>query len=186
MVTRHSASKVSARPPLSTPMAQTVDARTDRDPATVRTLRCRTVAQGRFSQLHHIRDLPPQQVAKNETEGLLAEETAPNASEALLAALGQCLAAGIHANAIARHIPIKKLEVHMEADIDKDAVWGAGDRGAKPIGFEAIRVSVRILADAPQDTLDALVKHATLWSPVANTLHNPVHLDVEVAAIADA
>jgi len=22
------------------------------------------------------------------------------------------------------------------------------------------------------------VRHATLWSPVANTLHNPVHLDV--------
>jgi hypothetical protein len=30
--------------------------------------------------------------------------------------------------------------------------------------------------------LRALVAHAVLWSPVANTLHGPVHLDVAMAA----
>ena len=29
--------------------------------------------------------------------------------------------------------------------------------------------------------LAAALRHATLWSPVANTLHNPVHLDVILA-----
>ncbi len=36
-------------------------------------------------------------------------------------------------------------------------------------------------AEAPREQLEALVRHATLWSPVANTLHNPVHLDVTLA-----
>ena len=27
-----------------------------------------------------------------------------------------------------------------------------------------------------------LVKHTVLWSPVANTLHNPVHLDIALAS----
>jgi hypothetical protein len=41
-------------------------------------------------------------------------------------------------------------------------------------------VSVQLEAEATHENLAALVKHATLWSPVANTLHNPVHLDVHL------
>ncbi len=151
------------------------------DPANIRTLRCRTVAEGRFRQLNYIRDLPPQKVMEEEPEGLLAEALAPNASEALLAALGSCLAVGIHANAVARNIPIRSLEVEIEADINTTAVWGAGDLSPKAIGFETISVSVHLEAEAPRDVLEALIAHATLWSPVANTLHNPVHLDVALA-----
>jgi uncharacterized OsmC-like protein len=148
------------------------------NPATVRTLRCRTVAEGRLRQLNYIRDLPPQRVMEQEPAGLLGEAIAPNASEALLAAFGSCLAVGIHANAVAQSIPIRALEVDLAADINTSAVWGAGDLSPKTIGFEAIRVFVRIDADASRKVLDGLVKHAVLWSPVANTLHNPVHLDV--------
>jgi uncharacterized OsmC-like protein len=147
----------------------------------MRTLRCRTVAQGRFSQFNYIRDLPPQPVVEEGPAGLLAEATAPNASEALLAALGSCLAVGIHANAVAQGLAIRSLQLELEADINTTAVWGAGDPHAKVIGFEAIRVLVRLEADVGRAILDALVKHATLWSPVANTLHNPVHLDVALA-----
>jgi uncharacterized OsmC-like protein len=112
---------------------------------------------------------------------LLAEATAPNASEALLAAFGSCLAVGIHANAVAQSIPIHGLELELEADINTTAVWGAGDLNPKTIGFETVRVAVRLDADVPHHILEALVRHATLWSPVANTLHNPVHLDVTLA-----
>ncbi len=148
------------------------------DPAATRTLRCRTVARGRLHQLNYIRDLPPQPVMEHESHGLLGEAMAPNASEALLAAFGSCLATGIHANALAQRIPIRALELELEADISTTALWGANDLHPKPIGFETIRVLVRLDADAPRQVLAALVRHATLWSPVANTLHNPVHLDV--------
>jgi len=170
------------RTPLSTPIVKieldNLVAKGKADPAATRTLRCHTVAQGRFHQLNYIRNLPPQPVMEDEPEGLLAEAIAPNASEALLAAFGSCLAVGIHANAVAQGIPIRALELELEADINTTAVWGAGDLNPKTIGFEAVRVSVRMDADAPRASLKELVKHATLWSPVANTLHNPVHLDV--------
>lgn len=151
------------------------------DPTAVRTLRCRTVAQGRLSQLNYIRDLPPQPVMEDEPEGLLGESTAPNASEALLAALGSCLSIGIHANALGQGIPIRSLELSVEADINMTSAWGSGDLHPKTIGFESIRVTVSIDADASRKTLAALIKHTVLWSPVANTLHNPVHLDVALA-----
>lgn len=152
------------------------------EPGTVRTLRCRTVAEGRFRQLNYIRDLPPQRVMEDDVGGgLLAEANAPNASEALLSAFGSCLAVGIHANAVAQNIPVRNLELELEADINTTAVWGAGDLGPKTIGFETVRVLVRLEAEAPRHLLEALIEHATLWSPVANTLHNPVHLDVILA-----
>ncbi len=148
------------------------------DPSATRTLRCRTVAQGRFSQLNYIRNLPPQPVAEDKPQDLSRETAAPNASEALLAAFGSCLATGIHANAVAQAIPIRSLTLELEADINTTAVWGAGNVAPHTIGFETIRVSVHLDAEAPRASIEALVRHATLWSPVANTLHNPVHLDV--------
>ncbi|NEU14992.1 OsmC family protein [Methylobacterium sp. BTF04] len=163
-----------------------VVAKAKADPTAVRTLRCRTVAQGRLSQLNYIRDLPPQPVMEDEPEGLLGESTAPNASEALLAALGSCLSIGIHANALAQGIPIRSLELSVEADINMTSVWGSGDLTPKTIGFETIRVAVTMDADASRKALAALIKHTVMWSPVANTLHNPVHLDVALApAIAN-
>ena len=171
--------------PLATPVAKAeLDALIEAgkaNPEAVRTLRCRTVAKGRFRQLNYIRDLPPQQVVEHEPESLLAEAAAPNASEALLAAFGSCLAVGIHANAVAQGIPIVSLELDLESDINTTAVWGAGDLKPKTIGFDTIRVAVHVTANVPRGILEALVRHATLWSPVANTLHNPVHLDVTLA-----
>lgn len=38
-----------------------------------------------------------------------------------------------------------------------------------------------MVADAPREALRALVAHAVLWSPVVNTLHGPVHIDVGLA-----
>jgi uncharacterized OsmC-like protein len=127
---------------------------------------------GAFSQLHYTRHLPPQPVAESEPEGFSSDDIAPNTSEALLAAFGSCLAIGIHANAIARNIPIRRLALELEADINTTAVSGTGDIEPKPIGFETVRVSVTIDADASRDSLDALIRHATLCrrSPIRSTI----------------
>jgi uncharacterized OsmC-like protein len=140
-------------------------------PAAIQTLRCRTVAGGQLRQTSYIRDLPPQRTMERNTEDLSPASTAPSAMEALLAALGSCLAVTIHANALARGLVIHALELDVYGDILPGS-----------IGFETVKVVVRLEADAPRDALDALVRHATLLAPVANTLHNPVHLDVLLAA----
>src|SRR3979490_2689088 len=66
------------------------------DPTVIKTLKCKTVAEGRFRHLTFIRALAPYVV--DEPPGLLGDDTAPNPSEASLAALGSCLAGGIHAH----------------------------------------------------------------------------------------
>ncbi len=147
----------------------------------VRSFSCRTVARGRFSQLNYIRDLPPQTVAEAEPQALSSEVLAPNASEALLAAFGSCLAVGLHANAIVQGIPIRALELELTGNVDTAAAWGVGKLYTGAIGFEIVHVRVKLEADSPRSVLEDLIRHTVLWSPVANTLHNPVELDIVLA-----
>lgn len=146
------------------------------NPQAIKTLKCKTIAEGRFRHLNMIRDLPPYIV--DEPPGLLGDDTAPNPSEASLAALGSCLAVGIHANAVARGIVIQKLELELEGDLNITAVWGTGDTSEKPVGFTDVRVNVDLEADAPKEELDGLIAHVMNWSPVANTFTRPVNLEV--------
>ena len=150
-----------------------------------RTLSCRTVATTQLRQRHHIRDLDPigSGAAQDADDTLLSEDQEPHPSEMLLAALGACLTVSIQANAVARGMPLRKLEVHSRGDVDPSALWGTGHRRARPLGFQTITVEVHIEADVPQEALKSLVDYAVLWSPVANTLHDPVDLRVEIAVI---
>jgi uncharacterized OsmC-like protein len=150
------------------------------NPDVVRTLKVKTVLESKFRHLNYIRNLAPHVI--DEPPGLLGDDTAPNPSEAVLAALGSCISVGIHANAINRRIQLAKVELELEGDINITAVWGTGDLSDdKIVGFSAIRAKVHLEGDAPRAELDALIRHADRWSPVANTLRFVVNLCVQPA-----
>jgi uncharacterized OsmC-like protein len=148
------------------------------DPAAVRTVRCRTVAEGRkFRHLNYVRNLPAHII--DEPPQLLGDDTAPNPTEALLAALGSCIAVGLQANAVARGWTVRGIEVELEGDINITSVWGTGDLSPKPLGLTAVRMKVHLDIDgATQAELDELVAHAAKWSPVFNTVRNPVPIEI--------
>src|ERR1700674_5212524 len=123
------------------------------NPQVIKTLTCKTVAEGRFRHLNFIRSLPAYVV--DEPPGLLGDDTAPNPSEASLAALGSCLAVGIHANAVARGITVFKLELELEGDLNITGVWGTGDLSDKPVGFPDVRARIPLDADPPRGDLGA-------------------------------
>lgn len=145
------------------------------NPQAVKTLKCKTVAEGKFRHANYIRNLEPYIV--DEPPALLGDDTAPNPSEASLAALGSCIAVGLHANAIARGITVQSLELELEGDLNITAVWGTGDTSEKPVGFTDVRIKVDMKADCPQEEIDALVAHVVQWSPVFNTFSRPVNMD---------
>ena len=147
------------------------------NPKVIKTLKCKTVAEGKFRHANYIRNLPPYIV--DEPPGLLGDDTAPNPSEASLAALGSCLAVGLHANAVHRGWTVNKLELELEGDLNITAVWGTGDVSEKPVGFTDVRVKVDMECEGvPQGEIDALITHVKKWSPVANTFTRPVNLEV--------
>ncbi|WP_219350159.1 OsmC family protein [Helicobacter sp. 11S02629-2] len=144
-------------------------------PDVIKTLKCKTVAKGKFRHENYIRNLAPYIV--DEPPTLLGEDTAPNPSEALLAALGSCIAVGIHANAVNEGIEIYSLELELEGDLNITAVWGTGDLSeTKPLGFTDVRIKVNLDSNASKEKQDALIAHAVKWSPVANTLMRKVNV----------
>jgi uncharacterized OsmC-like protein len=153
--------------------------KTNTDPASPRLLRCRTVAAGQFRQMNYVRDLPP--YAIEQRLGPAGDDTVPTPPEALLAAVGSCIAVGIQANARARAVPIRSVSVDLEAEFDPTAAWGVVNSNPERIGFNTIRIIAHIEADAPRVVLEALLAHAVLWPPASNTLHNPVHIDASLA-----
>ena len=133
------------------------------NPKVIKTLKCKTVAEGKFRHANYIRNLAPYIV--DEPPGLLGDDTAPNPSEASLAALGSCLA----------------VELELEGDLNITAVWGTGDVSEKPVGFTDVRVKVDMECEGvPKSEIDALVTHVKKWSPVANTFTRPVNLEVSI------
>lgn len=150
------------------------------NPKVIKTLKCRTVAEGKFRHANYIRALPPYIV--DEPPALLGDDTAPNPSEASLAALGSCLAVGLHANAVHRGWTVEKLELELEGDLNITGVWGTGDLGEKPVGFTDVRVKVDMACrDVSDADVAALVEHVKKWSPVANTFTRPVNLELTPA-----
>lgn len=155
-------------------------AKSKANPEAIKTVACRTVAEGKFRHANYIRDLPAYIV--DEPPALLGEDTAPNPSEASLAALGSCVAVGLHANAVARGWVVQKLEIALEGDLNITAVWGTGDLGEKPVGFTDVRLKVDLIAEGiDKAEVDALVNHVIQWSPVFNTFARPVNMVAETA-----
>ena len=136
-----------------------------------RTLRCRTVAESGSRHHNHIRGLAP--ILVEERFGSSDEGAVASPPEALLAALGSCLSARIHANAAAGSIRVNSLELQVEVDVGANPLWDPPGIGTRAIGFEAIRVVVHMNAEASPEAIRALVAHAVLWSPVAQYAARP-------------
>ena len=137
-----------------------------------------TVMQGQFRSWSFVGTHNP--VVVDEPLHLFGENTVPAPGEIALSALGGCLSVGITAVATERQVRLSRLEVFLEADIGNSAAWGAGgaDRQPAQMGFQEIRVKVVIEGDASREELDDIVKTANYYSPVANTMRNPVPFSI--------
>lgn len=140
-----------------------------------------TVMEGQYRSLSYVGNHTP--VVVDEPLHLFGQDTAPAPGEIVLSGLGGCLAVGVTAVATHRKVKLSKLEIFLEADIGNPAAWGAGGAQMEPkdMGFQAIRVKVLVEGDATREELDDIVKHANFFSPVANSMRNPIPFDIQLA-----
>ena len=138
-----------------------------------------TITDGQYRTVSHINQ---HEVVVDEPLHLFGEDTAPAPGEIILSGLGGCLAVGITAVATWKEVKLSKLEIFMEGDIGNPAAWGAGgaDKKADEMGFQEIRVKVLVEGDATREELDEIVKHANYFSPMANTMRNPIDFSIEL------
>ena len=151
------------------------------DPSRRGTNKVRTILEGKYRSLSYVGDHQP--VVVDEPLHLFGDNTAPAPGEIVLSALGGCLAVGITAVATWKQVKLSHLEIFMEGDIGNPAAWGAGGAEMLPpqMGFQALRVKVAIEGEATREQLDEIVQHANLYSPVANSMRNPIRMTIALA-----
>ncbi|MEW9526831.1 OsmC family protein [Agrobacterium radiobacter] len=140
-----------------------------------------TVCKGQYRTLSYVGDHTP--VMVDEPLHLFGENTAPAPGEIVLSGLGGCLAVGITAVATWKQVKLSHLEIQLEGDIGNSAAWGAGGAAREPsqMGFQAIRVKVSVEGDATREELEEIVKQANYFSPVANTMRNPIPFEISLS-----
>lgn len=150
------------------------------NPTTRGTNKVHTVTEGQYRTINHVSG---HEVVVDEPLHLFGEDTAPAPGEIVLSGLGGCLAVGITAVATWKQVRLSRLEIFLEGDIGNPAAWGAGGAEKLPpeMGFQEIRVKVLVEGDASREALDEIVQHANFYSPVANTMRNPIAFSIGLA-----
>jgi uncharacterized OsmC-like protein len=117
-------------------------------------------------------------VDSDEPTVLLGENRAPNAGEFALQALAACLAGTVVYHAAARGMALHALECTVEGDLDVQGFLGL-DGNVRP-GYEQIHVSIKVAGEFDDEQIAELAA-LTRFSPVRDTITNPVALTIDVA-----
>jgi len=108
-----------------------------------------------------------------------AEDNAITPIEYLLVGLASCLTAGVASVAQNRGIQLRSVEATLEGAHDIRGILGA-DSDVRN-GFNDIKVTFSIDADASREDIEALVAQSQKRSAVFDALTNPTDVTVEVA-----
>jgi uncharacterized OsmC-like protein len=99
--------------------------------------------------------------------------------EIVLAALASCLTAGVASVAQNREIQLRSVKATLEGGMDIQGILGI-DSDVRN-GFDGIKVTYEIDADATKDEIEAVVAQSQKRSAVYDVITNPTQISVEVA-----
>jgi uncharacterized OsmC-like protein len=115
---------------------------------------------------------------------LLGKDVGANPVEFVLHALAGCLTTSLVYHAAARGIKIEEVESTYEGDLDLHGFLGLDPKVRN--GYQQIRVTFKVKADAPEEKLQELVELAQKRSPVFDIVTHGVPVKVELAKAAPA
>ena len=109
---------------------------------------------------------------------LLGEDNGANPVEFVLHALAGCLTTSLVYHAAAQGVRIDAVESKFEGDLDLRGFLGMNEDVRN--GYENIRVTFKIKADAPEEKLKELCELAQKRSPVFDIVTNRVPVNVQL------
>ena len=107
-----------------------------------------------------------------------SEDNGATPVELVLVGLASCLTAGVAAVAQNRNIQLRSVEAKLEGSMDIQGILGI-DKEVRN-GYDDVKVSFEIDADASQKDLEALVAQSQKRSAVFDIMTNPTNVTVEV------
>ena len=112
----------------------------------------------------------PFKIVGDHPQELLGTNMGPTSVELLLAALGHCLASGWATYGASMGIPIERLRVEVEGDIDLQGMLALPEPGAVVPGFQEIRATYYAKSPASREQLEQLAKMSEDLSPTRHSL----------------
>jgi uncharacterized OsmC-like protein len=107
-----------------------------------------------------------------------SEDNGATPVELVLAGLASCLTAGVAAVAQNREIQLNSVSATLEGEMDVRGILGI-DADVRN-GFDGIKVTYHIDADASPDDIKSLVAQSQKRSAVYDIISNPTNITVEV------
>ena len=107
-----------------------------------------------------------------------AADQAATPVEIVLASLASCLTAGVAAVAQARKVQLRSVSATLEAGMDVRGILGIDEDVRN--GFDGIKVTYKIDADASREDIKAIVAQSQKRSAVYDIIANPTNVTVEV------
>lgn len=123
----------------------------------------------------HIRN-QPFVFDKDEPPVLLGKDNGANPVEYALAALNGCLTTSLIYHAAAQGIKIEEVESTLSGDLDIQGLLGMSDKVRN--GYEKIKVTFKVKADASEEKIKELVVIAQKRSPVFDIISHPTPVEV--------
>jgi uncharacterized OsmC-like protein len=108
-----------------------------------------------------------------------SEDLGATPIEFVLVGLASCLTAGVASVAQNRGIQLRSVEAKLEGAMDIQGILGV-DKDVRN-GYDDIKVTFHIDADASKKEIEALVAQSQKRSAVYDVITNPVNVTVEVA-----
>jgi len=112
-------------------------------------------------------------------EVFASEDNGATPVEIVLAGLASCLTAGVASVAQNRNIQLKSVKATLEAGMDLQGILGI-DSDVRN-GFQGIKVTYDIDADATKEEIEAIVAQSQKRSAVYDVITNPTNVTVVVA-----
>ncbi len=106
-------------------------------------------------------------------------DAGPTPLEYLFISLAGCIVTIGHIVAKQRRLPVNKIEVHVEGELDTDVLMGKSTEVRA--GFTGIKVHTKIDAEMTQEEKEAFLRDVDARCPISDNIHNltPIEFTVE-------
>jgi uncharacterized OsmC-like protein len=132
---------------------------------------------GAMQEMEHVHET---EVVSDHPVVLTGQDNGPTPVEYLLHGIAACLTSGLANIASARGVKLNSVSSTVEGDINLLGILGLSSDGSVRNGYEQIKVTFHIDADADEETVRGLVEQSRKRSAVYDALTSPTPIVIDV------
>jgi uncharacterized OsmC-like protein len=140
----------------------------------------RSTYNGFYGAMQEMQHAHETEVVSDHPAVLVGQDNGPTPIEYLLHGIAACLTSGLANIASARGVKLNSVSSTVEGDINLLGILGLDPSGSVRNGYEQLKVTFHIDADADDETVRGLVEQSRKRSAVYDALTTPTPIVIDV------